>query len=182
MLRRVPLLFDDERAGALFLARLVLAVAPAGLALALFAPARPEAGLAPADLAAVLRAPVAFAPVFLAALLVVLRPVARDAEAGLEAPPDRVARELDALLVVLRLPVLRVAVFRAPVLRVPALRAGLLAALSPGVIDRASCSMSFISDRFVDLASRRKVRSVSATSLYALRAFLPRSVRIDCSA
>jgi hypothetical protein len=42
--------------------------------------------------------------------------------------------------------------------------------------------MSFISERFVDFASRRNVRSVSATSLYALRAFLPRSARMVCSA
>jgi hypothetical protein len=177
----VPLLFDDERADVLF-ARLVLAVAPLDLALAGFAAARPEAALAPADLAPVALAPVAFAAGFLAAVLAVLRAVERDAEAGLEAPPDRVVRALDALLVALRLPALRVAVFRAPVLRALALRAGLLVALSPGVIDRASCSMSFISERFVDLASRRRVRSVSATSLYALRAFLPRSERMVCSA
>ena len=145
--------------------RLVLAAVVVVLALALFAAPRPEPDLAPADLAAVTFAPADLAPAFLAALLVVLRAVVRDAEAGLAA---RVVRALDA----------RLAVVRAPVLRA----LGLLAGLRPGVIDRASCSMSLISDRLVDLASRRSVRSVLATSLYAPRTFLPKSARIVCSA
>jgi len=186
----VPLRFDDELREDELLLRLVLAAPEPVLALALLAALvlalallaapvlalalldvpRPEADLAPADLApadlaAVTLAPAAFAPAFLAALFVVLRAVVRDAEAGLAA---RVVRELDA----------RLAVVRAPALRAR----GLLAGLRPGVIDLASCSMSLIRDRFVDLASRRSVRRVSATSLYALRAFVPKSARMVCSA
>jgi hypothetical protein len=61
----------------------------------------------------------------------------------------------------------------------PALARGLLATV---VTDEASFSRSFTTDRFVFLASVRSVLSAAATSLYAVRALLPRSRRIVCKA
>jgi hypothetical protein len=56
---------------------------------------------------------------------------------------------------------------------------GLLATV---VTDEASFSRSFTTDRLVFFASLRSVFSAAATSLYAVRALLPRSLRIVCNA
>ena len=141
--------------------------------------------------AAVARAPAALALAVLGALLAVLRAVPRAADADLAPPLARVLRELAALLPAPRALLVRALPLRALRARRPsdvasavgpAEREELPVALRPGVIDLASCSRSLISDRLVDFASRRNVRSVSATSLYAPRAFLPKSARIVCSA
>jgi hypothetical protein len=50
------------------------------------------------------------------------------------------------------------------------------------VTEDAAFSRFLISDWFVLRASLRSERNVAATSLYAVRALLPRSLRIDCRA
>jgi hypothetical protein len=103
-----------------------------------------------------------------------------------DVPLDAALRDdvpLDALLLAALLrpdelrPAPLLAVVRRPALRAlpVALAPALLAAL---VIEEAAFSRFLTSDLFVLRASVRSVRSAAATSLYALRALLPRSVRI----
>lgn len=118
-------------------------------------------------------------------------------DAAFRVPPDFAPLDLDALLrddvpldALLLDPVLRAEELRpAPLLAVVrrlALRP-LRVALAPAVLaalvtDDAAFSRFLTSDWLVLRASLRSDRNVAATSLYAVRALPPRSLRIDCSA